>query len=131
MIRYGSFSDDYYVNMNLNTEMELPHNRETVLHYFEQVQKHFPSMKNFYSRERGEFVLEEDKDQGNYRWTTIETRRVCSGYVNPPSVEEALRQHRLVLDMIPFSLSVSLGDLLHLQKAIPLTGVNINVEIFG
>ena len=30
-----------------------------------------------------------------------------------------------------FSLSVSLGDLLHLQKAIPLTGVNINVEIFG
>ncbi len=63
MIRYGSYSDDHYVNMNLNTEMELPHNRETVLHYFEQVQKQFPSMKNFYSRERGEFVLEEEKDK--------------------------------------------------------------------
>jgi len=107
MIRYGSYSDDHYVNMNLNTEMELPHNRETVLHYFEQVQKQFPSMKNFYSRERGEFVLEEEKESGNYRWTSIETRRICSGFVNPPSVEEALRQHRLVLDMVPFALSVS------------------------
>jgi hypothetical protein len=107
MIRYGSYSDDYYVNMNLSTEMELPHNRETVLHYFEQVQKQFPTMRNFYSRERGEYVLEEEKDKGNYRWTTIETRRVCSGYVNPPSFDEALRQHRVVLDMIPFALSVS------------------------
>ena len=41
MGRYQSYSDDFYVNMNLNTEMELPHSRETVLHYFEQVKKQF------------------------------------------------------------------------------------------
>jgi hypothetical protein len=105
--RYHAFCDDYYVNMNLNTEMELPQSRETVLHFFEQIKKHHPGMRNFYTRERGEFVLEEDKDQGNYRWTSIETRRVSSGYVNPPSVEEALKQHQLVLDMIPYALSVS------------------------
>ena len=64
MSRYSSLSDDYYVNMNLNTEMDLPQSRETVLHFFEQVQKHYPSMRNFYSRDRGEFVLEEDKDRG-------------------------------------------------------------------
>ena len=28
---YCSLSDDFYVNMNLSTEMELPANRETVL----------------------------------------------------------------------------------------------------
>ena len=53
MNRYGSVSDDFYVNMNLSTEMELPASRETVLHFFERVQKTFPTMRNFYSRDRG------------------------------------------------------------------------------
>lgn len=107
MSRFGSFSDDYYVNMNLNTEMELPSARETVLHFFEQLQKKFPHMRNFYSRDRNEFVLEEDKDRGSYRWTTVEPRRVLSGQVNPPSLDDALDQHRLILELLPYSLSVS------------------------
>jgi hypothetical protein len=107
MGRYNSVSDDYYVNMNLNTEMELPQSRDTVLHFFEQVKKSYPSMRNFYSRERGEFVLEEDKDKGEYRWASIENRRVCSGYVNPPNPEEALKQHALMLDLVPYTLSMS------------------------
>lgn len=107
MHRFSSVSDDFYVNMNLSTEMELPTNRETVLHYFERLQKSYPTMRNFYSREKGDFVLEEDKDQGHYRWATIEARRVCSGQVNPSSVEDALEQHRLVLELVPYMLSVS------------------------
>ena len=107
MNRYSSLCDDFYVNMNLSTEMELPANRETVLHFFERVQKTYPTMRNFYSRERGDFVLEEDKDQGNYRWCTIEPRRVCSGQVNPDTIDGALEQHRLVLDLAPYLLAVS------------------------
>ena len=84
---YSSLCDDFYVNMNFGTEMELPANRETVLHFFERVQKTYPTMRNFYCRDRGDFVLEEDKDQGTYRWCTIEPRRVCSGQVNPASIE--------------------------------------------
>ena len=104
---YNSLSDDFYVNMNLSTEMELPHNRETVLHFFERLQKKYPTMRNFYCRDKGDFVLEEDKDQGHYRWGTIEPRRVSSGHVNPPSVEDALEQHKLVLELAPYLLSVS------------------------
>jgi hypothetical protein len=107
---YASLSDDFYVNMNLSTEMELPANRETVLHYFEQVQKTYPTMRNFYSRERGDFVLEEDKERGCYRWCTLEPRRVCSGQVNPQTIEEAIQQHKLVLDLAPYALSVSPMD---------------------
>lgn len=110
MNRFGSACDDFYVNMNLSTEMDLPQNRETVLHFFEQVQKRYPSMRNFYVREKGDFVLEEDKDQGHYRWSTIETRRMCSGHVNPESVEEALEQHQFVLELAPYMLSVSQLD---------------------
>jgi hypothetical protein len=110
MSHYRSLSDDYYLNMNLNTEMDLPQSRETVLHYFEQIQKQYPTMRNFYGRERGEFVLEEDKDRGYYRWLTIEPRRICSGHVNPESVGDALRQHELALELAPYSLSVSALD---------------------
>jgi len=107
MNRYSSLCDDFYINMNLSTEMELPANRETILHFFERVQKNYPSMRNFYCRERGDFVLEEDKDRGDYRWATIEPRRVCSGQVNPETIEDAMDQHQLVLELAPYMLSVS------------------------
>lgn len=110
MHRFEKFCDDFYINLNLNTEMDLPQSRETVLHFFEQIQKQFPSMRNFYNRERGEFVLEEDKDKRSYRWATVESRRVCSGYVNPPSVEDAFAQHRRVLDLAPYALTLSSLD---------------------
>jgi hypothetical protein len=107
MNRFGSLCDDFYVNMNLGTEMEMPTNRETVLHFFERIQKTYPTMRNFYCRDKGEFVLEEDKDGGGYRWCTIEPRRVCSGQVNPESLDEAIRQHELVLELAPYMLSLS------------------------
>ncbi len=107
---YSSLCDDFYVNLNLNTEMELATNRETILSFFERVQKKYPSMRNFYGRDRGDYVLEEDKDQGHYRWLSMEPRRICSGYVNPPTVEDALEQHRLVLELVPYMLSVSRLD---------------------
>ena len=107
MSKYGEYSDEFYVNMNLNTEMELPSSRDTLLHFFEQLQKRYPSMRNFYSRERGEYVLEEDKDPGHYRWATVESKRICSGYVNPPSLQETTDQQNLVLESIPYTLSVS------------------------
>ena len=105
-----SFADDYYLNLHLNTEMQLPAARETVLGFFERLQKTYPTMRNFYTRENGDFVLEEDKERGHYRWVTIEPRRICSGYVNPPNIEDALQQHLLVLELVPYMLSVSTLD---------------------
>ena len=103
---YGSLADDYFVNLNLNTEMPLPTGRETILDFFGRIQKDFPEMRNFYTRENGDFVLEEDKDRPAYRWLSLEPRRVCSGVVNPESVDEAMRQHELALEMAPYMLSV-------------------------
>lgn len=104
---YASLADDFYVNMNLNTEMALPSTRETVLGFFERIQKQYPTMRNFYTRENGDFALEEDKDQGHQRWVTLEPRRVCSGHVNPDDIDEAAEQHLLVLQLVPYMLSVS------------------------
>ncbi len=107
MNAYSSISDDFYLNMTLSTEMGLPTTRESVLHFFERMQKAYPTMRNFYCREKGDFVLEEEKGQGSYRWVAIEARRICSGQVNPDSLDQAIDQHRLVLDVAPYMLSVS------------------------
>src|SRR5215475_10808993 len=106
MNRYAALSDDFYVNMNLSTEMELPQQRDTVLHYFERIQKRYPSMRKFYCREKRDFVLEEEKDRSQYRWTTVEPRRLCSGQVNPSEIDDALEQELLLLELGPYIFSV-------------------------
>jgi hypothetical protein len=110
MNRYSRDADDFYVNVNLNTEMELPANRDTVLHFFEQMRKAFPELRNFYTRENGDLVLEGDKEQESYRWVAIEPRRLCSGQVNPETLADVYRQHELVLDLAPHLLTISLLD---------------------
>ena len=107
MTLYGSLADDMYMNVNLATEMELPGHRETVLHFFECVRKKFPTMRKFHARDKRDFVLEEDKEQGRYRWVAVEPRRFCSWHVNPASIEDALDQHRFLLDLAPALLSMS------------------------
>lgn len=107
MTLYGSLADDMYMNVNLATEMELPGHRETVLHFFECVRKKYPTMRKFHARDKRDFVLEEDKEQGRYRWVAVEPRRFCSGNVNPASIEDALDQHRFLLDLAPALLSMS------------------------
>ena len=104
---YSSLADDYYINVNLNTEMTLPQGRETVLGFFERVQKQYPTMRNFYTRDNGDFVLEEDKDHPHQRWISLEPRRICSGVIDPAEVEAAVEQHALVLRLVPYMLSVS------------------------
>lgn len=104
---YSSLADDFYVTMNLNTEMDLPQNRETVLGFFERLQKSYPTMRNFYSLEKGDFVLEEDKERGHYRRVTLEHRRITSCQVNATALDDAIAQHRLVLELAPYMLSLS------------------------
>ena len=47
MNRYIRDADDFYVNVHLNTEMDLPSGRDTVLHFFEQMKKGFPERATF------------------------------------------------------------------------------------
>jgi hypothetical protein len=98
---YGSLCDDFGVYVYLNTKMDLPTNRETVLHFFESLRKMFPQMTDFECRESGEYVLEEDREQGSYRWVTVESRRLCGGYVNPPALDAADTQHERLLEVAP------------------------------
>ncbi len=108
---YSSLCDDFYLDMYINTELELPSERDTVLSFFERVQKQYPQMGSFYRRENNEYCLEEDRDQGTYRWVNMENDRIGSGVVNPSNFETAYKQHRLILELVPYMLSVSHLDI--------------------
>ena len=108
---YSLLCDDFYLDMYVNTELELPTQRDTILAFFERIQKQFGSMGCFYRREDNEYCLEEDRSAGHYRWVTLETDRISSGVVNPSSFEEAYCQDRLVLELAPYMLGVSHLDI--------------------
>lgn len=104
---YSSLCDDFYVDMHVNTELDLPTERDTLLTFFERIQKQYPTMGRFYRRENGEYCLEEDHGSGQYRWVSLEVDRIGSGLVNPARFEEAYHQDRLVLELMPYMLGVT------------------------
>jgi hypothetical protein len=104
---FSSVCDDFYINMRLATQLNLPHNRETVLHFFERVQKQFPQMTRFRKYENGDLSIEENRDNDSYRWATLESRRLCAGHVNPESLEDALKLHSMLLQQAPYDLGLS------------------------
>jgi hypothetical protein len=104
---YAAFCDDFYVNMRLGSQLNLPHQRETLLHFFERVQKVHPTMTRFRKSDNGEFNLEEDRSAQSYRWVSMESRRLACGHVNPTTVEEAIELHTLLLQLAPYHLGIS------------------------
>jgi hypothetical protein len=108
---FSSLCDDFYLDMYINTELDLPTQRDTILTFFERIQKQFPSMGCFYRRENNEYCLEEDRSVGQYRWITLEIDRIGSGVVNPSNFEDAYNQDRLVLELAPYMLGVSHLDI--------------------
>jgi hypothetical protein len=104
---FASLCDDFYLDMFVNTELELPFESDTVLAFFERIQKQYPTMGSFSRRENNEYTLEEDRTSGQYRWVSLEAERVGSGIVNPSIITEVYTQDKLVLDLIPYMLGVS------------------------
>ena len=110
MTPYSSLCDEFGIFAYVNTKMELPTNRETVLHFFNSLQKAFPTMTDFDCRSPTEYVLEEEREQGSYRWIGLEPKRFASGHVNPPTVEAADMQHERVLEIAPYHLDFGALD---------------------
>jgi hypothetical protein len=104
---YGAFCEDFYINMRLGSQLHLPHGRDTVLGFYERIQKQFPQLTRFRKQENGEYNLEEERGGQGYRWVTLESKRLSTGHVNPASLEEGLRLHAAVLEITPYHLGIS------------------------
>lgn len=104
---YSSLCDDFYVDMFINTELDLPAERDTVLTFFDRIQRQYPRMGRFVRRDNNEYYLEEEHGSGQYRWVSLEGDRIGSGMVNPASFDEAYQQDKLILELVPYMLGVT------------------------
>lgn len=108
---FGSFCDGLFVDMCINTQLELPSGRETILAFFERLQKQFPELNNFARRETGEYVLEEEVQGQRVRWVGLETDRIIAGCADPDELGKAYTLHNAVLELAPYMLGVSPLDI--------------------
>ncbi|MCI0498648.1 MAG: hypothetical protein L0Y36_03065 [Planctomycetales bacterium] len=108
---FGSFCDGLFVELCLTTQLELPSSRETVLAFFERLQKQFPEMNNFARREGGEYVLEQESQGQRTRWVGLEADRIVAGCADPEPLEQAYALHTQVLELAPYMLGVSPLDI--------------------
>ena len=106
MNSYASLCDDFGVSTYVHGKLEMPTARETVLHFFEAVQKAFPKMTEFEKRADNDYMLEEDRESGSYRWSSLDSRRLCAGFVNPPTLEDADAHNERVLEIAPYHLDL-------------------------
>jgi hypothetical protein len=104
---FACLCDDFYLDMFVNTELDLPYQRDTVSAFLERLQKTYPSMQSFYRSEKSEYCMEEDRSTGNYRWVTLDSDRIGSGAVNPASLTDIYSQDELILELIPYMLGVN------------------------
>jgi hypothetical protein len=104
---YSALCDDFFLDTFVNTELDLLLQSDTVLAFFERIQKQYPAMGCFFRRDNNEYCLEEDRSSGQYRWVSLELDRVGSGIVNPPDFAEVYSQDEFILGLVPYMLGIS------------------------
>ena len=103
---FGALCSDFYVNQKLALKMDLPSERETILHFFEAARKSVPGMANF-RRYEGELALESSRKNHEYQWMSLQRTHIRTGHVNPQSMAEAYKYHQLMLKLVPYHLTIS------------------------
>ncbi|MEQ9460732.1 MAG: hypothetical protein RIG82_07265 [Phycisphaeraceae bacterium] len=107
---FGALSTDFYVNLKLALKMDLPRERETVLHFFDRVRRARPSMDRF-KRYEGELALEASRRDSEYTWLALRRNSIRTGHVNPTTLEDAASYHRMILELVPHHLTISPLDI--------------------
>jgi hypothetical protein len=109
---FGALCTDFYVNHKLTVRMDLPAERETVLHLCDRVRAEIPSMSRF-RRYPDEFSLESARKDGHYQWLALQQNSIRTGHVNPQTLGDAYALHRLLMRLTPYHLTISPLDIEH------------------
>ncbi len=111
---FGALCNTFYINQKMALKMDLPHDRETILHLFDSIRKGMPEMDRF-RRYRGELALESSRKHPGYRWLALRQNSIRTGYANPPSMADGYALHRLILQTAPYHLSISPLDVDYME----------------
>lgn len=113
---FGALCTDFYINQKLTLKMDLPTERETILHFFERIRQQVPGMSKFRKFD-GELALESvrKKDDPRYQWMSMRKNWIRAGVVNPDTMQDAYKFHQLVLRQAPYHLSISPLDVDYIE----------------
>lgn len=111
---HGALCTDFYVNQKIALKMDLPTARESVLDMFDRIRRELPTMQNF-KRYDEEYALESVMRDANYCWMALRKTSIRSGWVNPGSLSDAYKLHRVILDVAPYYLSISPIDVEYIE----------------
>jgi hypothetical protein len=106
---FRALCSDFYINQKIQTKMELPRSRETVLELFERVRRQFPAMNSF-RKYRDELALESPQAEQPHRWLAIRNNTLRSGAVNGNTPGDCYGLHEHAIEIAPAYLSISALD---------------------
>jgi len=115
-LKFGSMADEFFCSTRLFLKLDMSQNRDTLLHFFEQVRKAFPSMKRFRRREDGCLILEEiAEERASRRWVRLDLASLRFGHYAPQDEHDFRKLAAVVLEQAPYHLSLSELDYDHLE----------------
>ncbi len=107
---YKALCSDVYVNLRVNLKMDLAMRRETILAFFDRVRREHSRMDRF-RRYSNELALESAPSDEHHQWLAVRKTSIRAGVVNPESVENACKLHRLASEVAPYFLDISALDI--------------------
>ncbi len=112
----GAQCDDFYVNSRLSLKLDMPLERETVLHFFDRIRKEYRALAKLRRLDEGCLLLEEDEDDGgSRRWLRLDRGNVRFGHHRPESTDTVRQFGNLLFTQAPYHLSFSDIDFDHLE----------------
>lgn len=106
---FGALCTDFSVSHKLALKMDLPGDRETILHLMDRVRKSVPAMNKLQPFEN-ELVLESSRRDPEYQLLGLARRHIRTAYFNPPSMTKAYNFHKMILELAPYHLTISTLD---------------------
>ncbi len=104
----GAVCDGFYINCRLFLKLDMPLERETVLHFFDRVRREYSGLQKLRRRDAGSVVLEEEgDDQGARRWLRLDPNSLRFGQFAPPDMDEFRRFADLIVTQAPYHLTFS------------------------
>ena len=106
--QFGAPCDDFHFSARLFLKLPLSNQRESVLHFFERLQREFPRLTHMRHRENGALILEEDEPgSGPRRWVRLDKRALRFGHFAPGDTADPAKLGLVVLEQAPYHLTLS------------------------
>jgi hypothetical protein len=115
----GAQCDDFYASSRLSLKLDLALGRETILQFFERVQRDYPAMRRLRRRNDGGLTLGEGdpdtRESESRRWVRLELPALRFGFFTPPSRASWRQFGGGLLTYAPYYLSINDLDIEHLE----------------